>query len=179
MQDAHDIVAGFLVDGNAGVPGANNDSCHLCHGYVMRYAVDIGAWNHGVLHLQVVEPQNAEQHGLLFGFHLAFGARFKNGFFQRFLIIVPEQLAQARPDGTMTFRTTVQCSLLGWEWDLAAQLPVGHVCRAVYPRLPMLLCGLAAGVCSAAPDAACCTSLELLKQLALLHIQIHDPLGYG
>ena len=54
------------------------------------------------------------------GFHLAFGARFKNGFFQRFLIIVPEQPAQARPDGTMTFRTTVQCSLLGWEWDRAA-----------------------------------------------------------
>ncbi len=94
--------------------GIHNDARHLGQGHVVRHAVDIGAGNHGVLHLKIVKAQNAQQHGFLVRFHLAFGSGFKNGFFQGFFVVVPEKSAQARPDGTMTVGASVQNNLLVW-----------------------------------------------------------------
>ena len=112
MQNAHHIVAGVFVHGDAGVPGIHDDAGHLGQGHVVGHAVDIGAGDHGVLHLKIVEAQDAEQHGLLVRFDLAVGSGFKNGFFQGFFVVVPEKSAQARPDGTMTVGASVQNNLL-------------------------------------------------------------------
>ena len=127
VENAHDIVAGVLVNGNARMTGTHNDARHFLKRHVIGNAVHIGAGDHGVLHLKIVEAQDAKEHGFLVGFHLAVGSCFQNGFFERFLIVVPEQSAQARPDGTVTFRAAVQNNLLGWRTHYA---PRAFACGA-------------------------------------------------
>ena len=114
VQNAHHVVAGVFVHGNAGMSGVHDDAGHFGQGHVVGHAVDIGAGDHGVLHLKIVEAQDAQQHGLLVRFHLAVGSGFKNGFFQGFFVVVPEKSAQARPDGTMTVGASVQNNLHVW-----------------------------------------------------------------
>ena len=112
MENSDHVVASIAKYGNARMTRLHNDARHFRQGHILRHAVNVRARDHGVLHLKIVEAQDAEEHGFFIRLHFAFGPGLKNGLFQRFFAVVPEQTPQARPDGTMTFRASVQNRLL-------------------------------------------------------------------
>ena len=131
VEHADHVVPGVAEDRDAGMARLHDDPGHFGQEHVFGDTVDVGAGRHGVLHLQVVEAQDAQEHGLLVGLHFAVGAGFDDGFFQGFIVFASEKAGQTRPDGaiaTMTVGTTVQNSLLEGLCLRAAPAPA-KACR--------------------------------------------------
>ena len=83
VGDADDIVPGVLIDGDSGMPCFHDGARHVADRRAGRHTVKVGPGGHDILHLHVVQAQNAQDHRTFFRVKLTLVAGLKNGLLQR------------------------------------------------------------------------------------------------